>query len=390
MGNEKSNTISLHSSQRAMPKYELLREHIIAEMKAGRLQPGDALPSELEMASQLSVARNTVRQALNYLDRDGFINRIRGKGTFVQKNVHKLLTRKRGLLALVMPESNIGHYPAVQKGFERSAAAEHAQVIVSTTDSDPTRQGNAILHLLSQEVAGVAIEPADMAPFTPPYQIEMLQKQGIPVVFYHRNVEGVHAPLVSIPHLEVGRMAGRELVRHGHRRVAMFYTLPSYKAMPLRSGRSYLIGLREVLRQAGGDLPEDFVLSGQTDTLDVGTQEKEIWPQIKKLFSRPDRPTAVMTSYDSMGEIVYLALQRLGLRVPEDVSIISFGGKQRQGAIVNRLTSIVVDGADIGHRANQLLNEMCASQRSIHDTEEIVMPLSLSNGITLGQAPKLP
>ncbi len=226
-----------------------------------------------------------------------------------------------------------------------------------------------------------------MAPFTPPFQIEMLQNHGIPTVFYHRRVAGVSAPLVSIPFMEIGRMAGRELVKLGHRRAAMYYTLPSNTLLPSPSARDYAIGLREVLQQAGGDLPEEFVLSSDTNTLDVGIQEKEAWPKLKEIFSRPDRPTAIMTSYDTMGEIVYLALQKMGLRVPEDVSLISFGGKQRRGAIVRRLTSVVIDGADIGRRAAQLLQEMCEGRRAIKDNEEVTTPLELSEGQTLGPLP---
>ncbi|MBN2294918.1 MAG: substrate-binding domain-containing protein, partial [Pirellulales bacterium] len=267
---------------------------------------------------------------------------------------------------------------------------EHSQVIVSTTNNDPIRQGNAILQLMSKDVAGVAIVPT-VEP-APAFQIEMLQNQGIPVVFCHRRMQGTRAPLIAIPYRDVGRMAGRELLKQGHRRVAMYFSLPFYRVLPkpgtnsTRSGMDYAIGLREVLRQGGCDLPDEMILAGDSYSLDQGLQEKEAWPKIKKLFSRPDRPTAIMTSYDTMGEIVYLALERLGLRVPEDVSVLSFGGKQRRGAIVRRLTSVTIDGEDIGRRAARLLNEIANGQRSIYDTEEIIMPLGLSDGQSLGLA----
>ena len=385
MDNDQQTTLDLHTSQRAMPKYARLKDHILDELRSGRLRPGDALPSEVELATQLKIARNTVRQALGRLDSDGFIHRIRGKGTFVRNDAQQRLSRGLGLFALVMPESHTGPYPALHHGFERAAAEDHTQVIASSTENDPMRQASVILQLMSKEVAGVAIVPTLLP--TPAYQIEMLQKQGIPVVFCHRRVEGVRAPLVAIPFRDIGHMAGRKLLEHGHRHVAMYLTLPMYKVASVQNGKDYAVGLREVLRQAGGDLPDEFILSGDTDTLDLGTQEKEAWPKIKELFSRPDHPTAIMTSYDTMGEIVYLALERLGLRVPEDVSVISFGSKERGGAIVRRLTSVVIDGEDIGRRAAHLLNEMCSGQRSMHDTEEIQMPLELSDGQSLGPVP---
>ena len=218
----------------------------------------------------------------------------------------------------------------------------------------------------------------------------MLQNQGIPVVFCHRRMPGTRAPLVAIPYRDVGRMAGRALLEQGHRHVAMYYSLPSYRALPpqgtnsTHSGMDYAIGLREVMRQGGCDLPDEMILSADSYSLDQGLQEKEAWPKIKELFSRPDRPTAIMTSYDTTGEIVYLALERLGLRVPEDVSVMAFGGKQRRGAIIRRLTSVTIDGEDVGRRAARLLDEIANGQRSIHDTEDIIMPLGLSDGQSLG------
>ena len=379
----------LHQDEDVQPKYVQLRNFILGEMSAGRLKDGDPLPSELQIAKDHQVARSTVRQALRCLDTDGVVRRIHGKGTFICQGSHKdtqlRLSSGRGLFALIMPESLTGPYPALHHGFERAAAEDHIQVIASSTENDPMRQGSVILQLMSKEVAGVAIVPTLAA--TPAYQIEMLQKQDIPVVFCHRRVEGVRAPLVAIPFREIGRRAGRELLKHDHQRVAMYLALPQHKVASVHNGKDYAVGLREVLRQVGGDLPDEFILSGDTNTLDLGTQEKEAWPKIKKLFSRPDRPTAIMTSYDTTGEIVYLALERLGLRVPADVSVISFGSKEREGAIVRRLTSVVIDGAGIGRQAIRLLNEMCSGQRSIHDTEEIQMPLELSYGQSLGPAP---
>ena len=386
---EQSADLNALKADSARPKYERIKEYLQSELANSRLLPGQALPSEAALGRDFNVARNTVRQAMAELERDGLIFRVQGKGTFVQDDVQQLRSRirKQGFFALIMPESHTGHYPSLQRGFEHAASEDHTQVIVSTTGNDTARQGNIILQLISKEVAGVALEPPDASPFTPPFQVEMLQNHGIPVVFYHRRVEGVRAPLVSIPFMEVGRMAGRELLQRGHRRVAMCYTLPSHTILPSPSARDYAVGLREVLRQAGGDLPDEFILSSDTDTLDLGIQEKEVWPKLKDLLSRPDRPTAIMASYDTMGEIIYLAMERLGLRVPEDVSVISFGGKERRGAIIRRLTSVVIDGADIGRRAARLINEMCNGQRSINDTQEIQIQLELSDGQSLGQAP---
>ena len=53
------------------------------EVTSGRLKPADAFPSEQQLTKTLKVTRNTVRQAMGELARDGFVRRIPDKGTFV-------------------------------------------------------------------------------------------------------------------------------------------------------------------------------------------------------------------------------------------------------------------------------------------------------------------
>jgi len=49
----------------------------------GRLKPGDKLPTERELASQLNIARGTVKKAYEVMARDGLIETTQGRGTFV-------------------------------------------------------------------------------------------------------------------------------------------------------------------------------------------------------------------------------------------------------------------------------------------------------------------
>src|SRR4051812_19832486 len=101
----------------ARPKHERLREYLVGELAARRLKPGDALPTELELASTLMISRSTVRQALAALDRDGLIRRVQGKGTFVSDEPPERVEPRRGLLfALVSPEIRSGFYPSLLRG----------------------------------------------------------------------------------------------------------------------------------------------------------------------------------------------------------------------------------------------------------------------------------
>jgi len=365
----------------ALPKHERLRAYLLRELDAGRLRPGDALPTEHALASSAGVSRNTVRQALGALERSGLISRVRGRGTFVHGSARERMKSGLDLFALVIPETRGGFYPSLQRGFHDASTALHNQVLVCDTDNDPFRQADALLQLLDKKVAGVAIVPTTL-PVTPAHQIRPLHERGVPVVFCHRRVEGIQAPLVSFSAHEVGRLAARALIERGHRRVAFF------GAHRGGFGPLYEQGLREGLRAGGGELPEEFV---RFDTTHKITPEHEqfLEENLADMLRRPARPTAIYCAFDSQAEVAYLVLNRLGLKVPEDVSLVSFGGAWREGAITRRLTSVTVDEEELGRNAVQLLHEMRIRERPLDDGAEILLPLSLSDGETLGLAPKL-
>ncbi len=372
-----SRKFDLHDSKRPRLKYEQLKGHLLAELRSGRLNPGDALPTEVELAEMLSVARNTVRHALSELDRDGFIRRIRGKGTFVTQEVRVPLQTNLGLFSLVVPESEGGHYPSLIQGFSRAATERHTHAIVNDTDNDVNKQAAVILLLLSKRAGGVALVPT-LDP-TPANQITLLQEQGIPVVQCHRPVEGVDAPLLALRQREINRMAGELLIEAGHRRVAWFDSVWG-------PGSDVLLEqLRKTMSQAAGGVRDEDIFIGSGSVIHMYEREGgRIEEALRKMFDRPDPPTAIVTSFDTVAEVVFLVLQRLGLRVPEDVSLIGFGGRERSGAMIGRLTSVVMDGAEVGRMAYDMLGEMREGKRPIHDTQRVDIPLDIYKGQTLG------
>jgi len=65
------------------PVYLQLEQYLTAKIAAGVLRPGDAIPSESELCAQFSISRMTARKAVDYLVRQGKVERRRGQGTFV-------------------------------------------------------------------------------------------------------------------------------------------------------------------------------------------------------------------------------------------------------------------------------------------------------------------
>jgi len=95
-----------------VPAYRQIIKQITSMIHEGRLHPGDKLPTERELASQLNLARGTVKKAYEVMSRDGIIETTQGRGTFVssrqdiipsgrkeraQKIIDNLLDQLRGM-----------------------------------------------------------------------------------------------------------------------------------------------------------------------------------------------------------------------------------------------------------------------------------------------------
>lgn len=68
-----------------MHLYSQIEEHILKQIQTGELKEGDAIPTEVELSEQFGVSRPTVRQALNQLVNKGYLERTKGKGSFIKK-----------------------------------------------------------------------------------------------------------------------------------------------------------------------------------------------------------------------------------------------------------------------------------------------------------------
>lgn len=65
------------------PRYQQLKEEIIAQISSGRLRPRDRVPSENELVGSAGVSRMTANRVLRELTHEGYVERIAGVGTFV-------------------------------------------------------------------------------------------------------------------------------------------------------------------------------------------------------------------------------------------------------------------------------------------------------------------
>jgi DNA-binding GntR family transcriptional regulator len=71
----------------ATPLWRQLADILKAQIESGELPAGRVMPSETRLSQQHGLARGTVVKALDSLEREGLVERIQGRGTFVSRSV---------------------------------------------------------------------------------------------------------------------------------------------------------------------------------------------------------------------------------------------------------------------------------------------------------------
>ena len=84
-----------------VPIYQQLVDGIRAAIKTGALTPGQQLPTVQEVTEKLSIARGTIKRAYDELERDGLVEKVQGRGTFVRYQPANSASRKERAMAAI-------------------------------------------------------------------------------------------------------------------------------------------------------------------------------------------------------------------------------------------------------------------------------------------------
>lgn len=136
--------------------------------------------------------------------------------------------------------------------------------------------------------------------------------RGIPITLLNRDIDGVDVDRVVSENLEGGRLAANTLVKLGHRRIALIAG-PSNTS----TGRDREAGFRAELAQHGLELDSALVRSGE-----YSHQSGYQW--CLELLRLDEPPTAIFCGNDVIAFGALDASHRMGLIVPDDLSIIGY------------------------------------------------------------------
>jgi len=338
------------------PKYYQLKKHLVGRIERHQARVGDQLPPEDELARQYGVSRNTVRQALDVLEHEGYIERSHGRGTFVISDRPRCAALS---WMVIVPDVRYPMYPELIRGIEDVARQNGISLILGNSDYKPEQQAAYIERARQERVAGVALSPVLFGEQNP-QSLSSLIKSGIPLVFVVRGITGVDAPRVVCQNRLGGYLAAEHLVSLGHRRIA-FISWPRYHVTLERYA-----GYADALREAGIAERAEFVrFAPDVDPGDPTWRDRAegfVRRAAAEVLALDDPPTALFVPRDPTAFLVCEDLERSGRRVPEDISIVGFDALPPPEFAKGRLTSIAYPKYDSGLEAGKLLLGLSQAQ----------------------------
>ena len=361
--------------QTKKPKYYDLMEDLRRQITAGRLKPGDKLPSENELSAQYQVSRQTVRKALEILEDEGLTYAEHGRGTFVtESNRHSKVSRNIAVITTYLSDYI---FPRVIQGVDQVLTDSGYSIILKNTKNSRSQEAKILEELLDKDIDGLIIEPSKSQIFCRHTNLyEMLDSYHIPYVF----IQGSYAQMKDKPHILMDDCKGGFLVTDylislGRRNLVGIFKADDYQ------GQERHKGYVQALQKAGIPYDPDRVIW-------YHTEDRKLHPyvKLKQLIEagrgRTDDSAqaasiqlpfdGVVAYNDQIAIDVIKALEEEGLSCPEDVSVTGYDDSYLAASCRIPLTTITHPQEELGIMAAKLLMKLI-NEETIPESEKQIL-----------------
>ena len=244
------------------------------------------------------------------------------------------------VIGVIVPEFAHYYFSSILTGIEEAAMARGYYIMVALSNEQYEREVRICEMFHRQKVCGVIVSQAKDTRRYDHFQ-KLIDSQ-MPIVFYDRICTGIDASRVVVDDYMGAFTAVQHLIETGCRRIA-FYGAP----MQLEISKNRFNGYKDALLKRG--LPYDEHLVRICDN----RQDAElITPD---LFDGDYYPDAFFAVNDDTAIGILYTVKRMGLRVPEDISICGFTNGQRAVACDPMLTTVEQRGQRVGEEAAEIL-----------------------------------
>jgi LacI family transcriptional regulator len=329
-----------------------------------------------DVAKRAGVAPITVSRVLNHSGYASQDTRERVEAAIAEleyvpnRLARSLRSKRTNTLALILTDITNPFFTTVARGVEDTASDAGFTVVFCNTDESETEEQKYLQVVLQQQVDGILLVPARSTPES----VDMIQKQGTPVVVLDRKMPpDTEVDVVRCENVEGAYQLVKLLIGLGHRQIAV---VSGPKIVSTAEDR--VIGYCRAMTEAG--------LGNRADLIQYGafTQASGYEMTLKVLAIQP-QPTAIFAANNLIGIGALKALQDAGLRVPEDVAMVSYDDLPANLVTFPFFTVAVQPAYEMAKKATQLLLARLSGEPST-PCQEVVLPTEIIIRQSSGQA----
>lgn len=297
------------------PKYIIIADKFREQITSGTLPKGTRLLPDNELALKYRVNKRTVAASLNALVKEGLLERVPRRGTFVISNGNYGKKNSNAVGMIMFSTGDV--YQDIAQGITSGLLEEHLY---------PITINNKIVNEIGNIESFMKLLISDK---TKPYGFIINGELDFPFEFLKQNVHGFNnlvfivkyhnlekidsAKYVLVDFAEAGRLAARHFISQGHKKLACLAMPEPDYICPIRSMQVQIMqGFAEVCRESDVQFDENIfwkLLHGAPLAETVNT-----------LLAAPDRPDAIYAYSDSFIRYDLMPL----LKNHKDIELIGF------------------------------------------------------------------
>lgn len=329
-----------------MPKYQKVKQWLQEKIADGTFTAGDKILSEHELATQFNYSRQTIRQAINELVSENILTRAQGSGTYVADTKFPTDPLRIGVI-IAHPDPY--SFPAVFLEIHKILSRCHCTILLEMTYNCQTEEENALRQMLANHVDGLIIESTKSAlPNVNKLLYQKIKSQGIPIVFFNGYYRDFKESYVIMEENHAGTLAAAALLQKNHKKIGAILASDDLR------GQKRYEGIQTILKQQNLSLENQIIwyTSEELPRLFSGDADSAFLAQFSDI-------SAIICYNDMIAASLCSLFSRHKIRIPQDISMISFDDSILAGSLSCGLTSVHCPFAEIGkHAANLILKKI--------------------------------
>lgn len=267
-----------------------------------------------DIAKKANVSYATVSRALSGSQsirsetRQRILEICEETGYTVNSVARSMVLRETRLLGLILPNIDNPYMSELAYHIERTARSRDYSIMLFNSAHDLKAEEQAFTLLLGRQVDGIMIFPARRES----YQNIKKYLRKVPTVFVNENLQDKPESYVTVDNYLGARLGTEYLLELGHRQLLYFGRYQNSVTHILRAR-----GFEETCIKNG--ITPQFLENTYNDTsIQIG------YELAKELFEKPLEFTAMLAAADTLALGVMQAADELGLRIPQDFSLLGY------------------------------------------------------------------